>query len=125
MEVLFSITVGVIVFPKVKKRIGMQDEDVLHDPYIKQNIVDKFFGAYFVFYDRLFPAKKKETINVFSVASGHLYERFLSIMMLSVKEKTQSPVKFWIIENFLSPSFIEFLPHLSKAYDFEYELVTC
>jgi UDP-glucose:glycoprotein glucosyltransferase len=44
-------------------------------------------------------------INIFSVASGHLYERFLSIMILSVLEHTQSSVKFWFIENFLSPKF--------------------
>lgn len=44
-------------------------------------------------------------INIFSVASGHLYERFLSIMILSVLEHTQSTVKFWFIENFLSPKF--------------------
>lgn len=50
--------------------------------------------------------KKNETINVFSVASGHLYERFLSIMMISVKKQTQQPLKFWLIENFLSPSFM-------------------
>lgn len=51
------------------------------------------------------PAKKKADINIFSVASGHLYERFLSIMMLSVMKNTESRVKFWFIENFLSPSF--------------------
>lgn len=51
------------------------------------------------------PAKKKAEINIFSVASGHLYERFLSIMILSVIKNTDSRVKFWFIENFLSPSF--------------------
>ncbi|KAI5635339.1 UDP-glucose:Glycoprotein glucosyltransferase domain-containing protein [Phthorimaea operculella] len=45
-----------------------------------------------------------ETINVFSVASGHLYERFLRIMMLSVLKHTKSPVKFWFLKNYLSPS---------------------
>lgn len=45
-----------------------------------------------------------ETINVFSVASGHLYERFLRIMMLSVLKNTKSPVKFWFLKNYLSPS---------------------
>lgn len=49
--------------------------------------------------------KKKAAINIFSVASGHLYERFLSIMILSVIKNTDSRVKFWFIENFLSPSF--------------------
>ncbi|KAF9181890.1 hypothetical protein BGZ51_005123 [Haplosporangium sp. Z 767] len=70
------------------------------------------------------PAKKKADINIFSVASGHLYERFLSIMMLSVIKNTESRVKFWFIENFLSPSFKDFIPHMAEKYDFDYELVT-
>ena len=64
------------------------------------------------------------TVHVFSVASGHLYERFLRLMMLSVMRSTESPVKFWFIKNFLSPQFTETLPLLSEHYGFEYELVT-
>jgi UDP-glucose:glycoprotein glucosyltransferase len=45
-------------------------------------------------------------------------------MMLSVKKQTNHPVKFWLIENFLSPSFLKFLPSLAKAFGFDYELVT-
>lgn len=62
-------------------------------------------------------------------------------MILSVLKHTQSTVKFWFIENFLSPSFVvsqqcnvyctfdvesgkEFLPHFAAEYKFEYELVT-
>jgi hypothetical protein len=37
---------------------------------------------------------------------------------------TQSSVKFWFVENFLSPSFKSFIPHLAQAYGFEYELIT-
>ncbi|GES84353.1 UDP-glucose:Glyco protein glucosyltransferase-domain-containing protein [Rhizophagus clarus] len=69
-------------------------------------------------------SKNKAEINIFSVASGHLYERFLSIMILSVLKHTKSRVKFWFIENFLSPSFKDFIPHMAKEYNFEYELVT-
>ncbi|XP_039296318.1 UDP-glucose:glycoprotein glucosyltransferase [Nilaparvata lugens] len=64
-----------------------------------------------------------ETINIFSVASGHLYERFLRIMMLSVLKNTKSPVKFWFLKNYLSPTFKDFLPRMSKEYGFQYELV--
>lgn len=60
-----------------------------------------------------------ETINIFSIASGHLYERFLRyqlicdiidisndrIMMLSVLKHTKNPVKFWFLKNYLSPQF--------------------
>ena len=44
-------------------------------------------------------------IHVFSLATGHLYERLLRIMMLSVTKRTSMPVKFWLFENYLSPSF--------------------
>jgi UDP-glucose:glycoprotein glucosyltransferase len=45
-------------------------------------------------------------------------------MTLSVMKHTNATVKFWFIEDFLSPSFLEFLPHLADEYGFEYELVT-
>jgi hypothetical protein len=66
---------------------------------------------------------KNDVINVFTVASGLLYEvshwrryrilpdlisrrkRMAFIMMISVVRHTESAVKFWIIENFVSPSF--------------------
>ncbi|XP_052737381.1 UDP-glucose:glycoprotein glucosyltransferase [Bicyclus anynana] len=64
-----------------------------------------------------------ETINVFSVASGHLYERFLRIMMLSVLKHTKSPVKFWFLKNYLSPSLKDILPYMAQEYGFSYELV--
>eukprot|EP00501_MAST-03F_sp_TOSAG23-6_P002044 GSMAST32.ASY1.ANO1.2133.1 assembled CDS len=51
-----------------------------------------------------------DTIHIFSVATGHLYERFLKIMMLSV--------------NFLSPGFINDVKKLSISYRFEVDLVT-
>lgn len=85
--------------------------------------------------------EKDNVINIFSVASGHLYERFLRwvseswppltctnnliyfsavvltalsppifsfplrIMMLSVLKNTKTPVKFWFLKNYLSPTF--------------------
>lgn len=56
-----------------------------------------------------------ETINIFSVASGHLYERFLRIMMLSVLKHTKSPVKFWFLKNYLSPTF--------KVFTFVFDVI--
>uniref|UniRef100_A0A671SUR7 UDP-glucose:glycoprotein glucosyltransferase 2-like n=1 Tax=Sinocyclocheilus anshuiensis TaxID=1608454 RepID=A0A671SUR7_9TELE len=67
--------------------------------------------------------KKKDVLNIFSVASGHLYERFLRIMMLSVLQHTKTPVKFWFLKNYLSPSFKDTISHMAKAYGFQYELV--
>uniref|UniRef100_A0A3Q2EG56 UDP-glucose ceramide glucosyltransferase-like 1 n=1 Tax=Cyprinodon variegatus TaxID=28743 RepID=A0A3Q2EG56_CYPVA len=67
--------------------------------------------------------KKEDILNIFSVASGHLYERFLRIMMLSVLRHTNTPVKFWFLKNYLSPSFKETISHMAKSYGFQYELV--
>eukprot|EP00698_Gefionella_okellyi_P017280 TRINITY_DN5036_c0_g1_i2.p1 TRINITY_DN5036_c0_g1~~TRINITY_DN5036_c0_g1_i2.p1 ORF type:complete len:1093 (+),score=245.80 TRINITY_DN5036_c0_g1_i2:1175-4453(+) len=63
------------------------------------------------------------TVHVFSIASGHLYERFLKIMILSVMKHTSPPVKFWLIGNWLSPAFKAFLPHMAARYGFEFELI--
>ena len=62
-------------------------------------------------------------MHVFSLASGHLYERFLKIMMMSVVERTRRKVKFWLLKNFLSPAFMGFLPTMAREVGFEYELV--
>ncbi|XP_063281811.1 UDP-glucose:glycoprotein glucosyltransferase 2 [Pelobates fuscus] len=67
--------------------------------------------------------KKSDILNIFSVASGHLYERFLRIMMLSVLRHTKTPVKFWFLKNYLSPTFKEIIPYMAKEYGFQYELV--
>ncbi|MGH0147838.1 UNVERIFIED_CONTAM: hypothetical protein FKN15_073739 [Acipenser sinensis] len=67
--------------------------------------------------------EKDDVINIFSVASGHLYERFLRIMMLSVLKHTKTPVKFWFLKNYLSPAFKEFIPYMAEEYGFQYELV--
>ncbi|XP_069614135.1 UDP-glucose:glycoprotein glucosyltransferase 2 [Ranitomeya imitator] len=67
--------------------------------------------------------KKSDVLNIFSVASGHLYERFLRIMMLSVLRHTKTPVKFWFLKNYLSPRFTEIIPDLAEEYGFQYELV--
>ncbi|XP_078432136.1 EMS-MUTAGENIZED BRI1 SUPPRESSOR 1 isoform X2 [Wolffia australiana] len=68
--------------------------------------------------------RRGKTINIFSVASGHLYERFLKIMILSILRNTQRPVKFWFIKNYLSPQFKDVIPHMAREYGFEYELIT-
>ena len=65
-----------------------------------------------------------ETVHVFSIASGHLYERFLRIMMLSVRKNTKNPLKFWFLGSYLSPKFKSSLPHLSQQWNFSYELVS-
>ncbi|AOA61534.1 GQ67_02370T0 [Komagataella phaffii] len=66
---------------------------------------------------------KNAGINIFTVTSGHLDERFLSIMANSVMKHTEHTVKFWLIENYMSPAFKENLPFLSQRFGFEYELI--
>ncbi len=69
-------------------------------------------------------ANENATVHVFSIASGHLYERFLSIMMYTTVRATKNPVKFWFLKQFLSPQFKRFLPVMAAKYGFEFELVT-
>jgi UDP-glucose:glycoprotein glucosyltransferase len=69
-------------------------------------------------------SKCNETIHVFSVASGHRYERLLRIMMLSVRKHTDCPLHFWLIENFLSPHFRRLLPALAAKVGFAVSRVT-
>jgi UDP-glucose:glycoprotein glucosyltransferase len=68
-------------------------------------------------------ARKGDTIHVFSIASGHLYERFLRIMILSVCKNTANPVTFWFLEDFLSPNFKLAMPYMAEKYGFQYRWV--
>lgn len=114
---------------RVLKKKGFEEAKLVEDE--EEEAKKKGEG----FFDRLFKKasdddKKKassngedDTVHVFSVASGHLYERFLRIMMLSVKRNTQSKVKFWIIKNFLSPAFMESIDEMGREFGFEVELV--
>ncbi len=68
--------------------------------------------------------KSLDTIHVFSLASGHLYERLLRIMMLSVRKRTSGPIKFWLVENFLSPQFKESIQFMANEMGFDVGLVT-
>jgi UDP-glucose:glycoprotein glucosyltransferase len=63
-------------------------------------------------------------IHVFSLATGHLYERFLRIMMLSATKQTSRPIKFWLFENYLSPRFKEIAAIMSEKYGFQIGYVT-
>jgi len=120
---------GVTLFPRLSRKAGMEDEDVLETTgladtaasYLKkgQSLLSSFgLGG------KKSSATTQAEINIFSVASGHLYERMLNIMMLSVIKHTSHSVKFWFIEQFLSPSFKRSLPYLAEHYGFQYEMVT-
>ena len=61
---------------------------------------------------------------MFSLASGHLYERFLKIMMKSVSSEASKRVHFWLIENFLSPQFKDSVPSLCAHYGYNVSYVS-
>ena len=56
----------------------------------------------------------EETVHIFSLASGQLYERLLKVMVMGVKAHTTAPLKFWFLSNFASPQFkvCDFVPRL-------------
>jgi UDP-glucose:glycoprotein glucosyltransferase len=84
------------------------------------NHLHRLFGKKQTEQDAALVAKSKQAdINIFSVASGKLYERFLSIMIASVMEHTESTVKFWFIENFLSPEFKVKINYVLRKAEYE------
>ncbi|KAJ3833052.1 UDP-glucose:glycoprotein glucosyltransferase-domain-containing protein [Lentinula raphanica] len=129
-EITVTSFEGQTLYPQFSRLPGMEREDVLAEPEEEES--SSVFGSMFSSVKSLFKsheatvevAEEQADINIFTVASGLLYERFVGIMILSVLRNTKSTVKFWFIENFLSPSFLEFIPHLAEAYHFKYELVT-
>lgn len=113
-----------IVKVRVQKKADKMNEDLLSEDSESKGIWDSIASITGGGSKKDDGEKKKEDVlNIFSVASGHLYERFLRIMMLSVLRHTKTPVKFWFLKNYLSPSFKETISHMAESYDFQYELV--
>lgn len=121
---------GTTLYPRLKRNPGMEKVDVLEE---EGETDDSIVSRGLKFAESLFGgSQKKEVvssqeqaeINIFSVASGHLYERMLNIMMVSVMRNTKHTVKFWFIEQFLSPEFKDFIPYMAEEYGFKYEMVT-
>ncbi|KAF4554549.1 Glucosyltransferase-like protein [Elsinoe fawcettii] len=154
-EIALSSFRGTTLFPRLSRKPGMEEEDVLEpskSTFEKTadaladaagNVLNRFGVDGKGAGDWLSKASQKVAslsggstgskaistlphadINIFSVASGHLYERMLNIMMVSVMKHTSHTVKFWFIEQYLSPSFKAFLPFLAEEYGFRYEMVT-
>lgn len=99
----------------VKKKEGMESAILLSDdelPLVKDHEVSEVVS------------EDDDTIHVFSLATGHLYERLLRIMMLSVVKQSSKPVKFWLFENYLSPSFKSTIEKMSLNYNFQVQFVT-
>ncbi|XP_056244976.1 UDP-glucose:glycoprotein glucosyltransferase 2 isoform X3 [Seriola aureovittata] len=121
-----------IIKVRVQKKADKINEDLLSETSESKGIWDSIASVWSSFEKSITGGgskkddgekKKEDVLNIFSVASGHLYERFLRIMMLSVLRHTKTPVKFWFLKNYLSPSFKETISHMAESYDFQYELV--
>ncbi|RDL31779.1 Uncharacterized protein BP5553_09181 [Venustampulla echinocandica] len=127
-EVVLMSFQGATLYPRLSRKPGMEDEDVLEAKTdTKLDIVSRglsFAQGILGKGKSVEPKQEQAEINIFSVASGHLYERMLNIMMVSVMKHTNHTVKFWFIEQFLSPSFKDFIPYLAAEYGFKYEMVT-
>ena len=118
---------GVTLYPKLSRNKGYETADVLETgpkPGSAMDYLNRASSAFSSSFTKSASSVEHADINIFSVASGHLYERMLNIMILSVLKNTKSTVKFWFIEQFLSPSFKELLPGLASHYNFSYEMVT-
>ena len=128
-EVVLMSFRGITLYPRLRRRPGQEQADVLASETPEEGtgllsqglrLVRDLVGT-----NKASSRSDEEhaEINIFSVASGHLYERMLNIMLVSVMKHTRHTVKFWFVEQFLSPSFKEFIPHLAAAYGFRYEMV--
>lgn len=116
---------GSIVRPALAKQPGKENVELIKSPRSKPeepSLVGRVAGF---FSSMLAPSGSQQAeVNVFSLASGHLYERLLKTMMASVMKNTGSTVKFWLLENYMSPELKESLPAMSEYYGFKYELLT-
>ncbi|ODV83744.1 glycosyltransferase family 24 protein [[Candida] arabinofermentans NRRL YB-2248] len=115
---------GAYLFPVFHKNSGYEEMSLIDADGSNgdsNGIISKVSG----WFKRITSKKSNHAdINIFTVASGHLYERFLGIMTASVMRHTKHTVKFWLIENYMSPKLKKHLTHLAKKYNFEYELIT-
>ncbi|XP_051938490.1 UDP-glucose:glycoprotein glucosyltransferase 2 isoform X2 [Hippocampus zosterae] len=112
-----------IIKVRVQKKAEKMNEDLLSETSESKGLWDSITSIAGRGPKKDEGEKKEDVLNIFSVASGHLYERFLRIMMLSLLRHTKTPVKFWFLKNYLSPAFKETISHMAESYGFQYELV--
>jgi len=102
----------------VSRKPGMQGVELLTDGTGDSDIVGAENSSTVV------PNDDDDVVHVFSLATGHTYERLLRIMMLSVTKRTSVKVKFWLFENFLSPSFKSSALAMASKIGCDIEFVT-
>lgn len=94
-----------VIKVKVSKKPGKQHEDLLRDDDEPDESANSLWGSFSSWTGSSSKPEQNaskdaadDKLNIFSVASGHLYERLLRIMMLSVLKHTKTPVKFWFLK---------------------------
>lgn len=117
---------GLVLKPRFTTNSGYENKFIFEEDDNIESEDDNKIGSFMksLLKSKAPTTKKHADINIFTIASGHLYERFLSIMTASVMAHTDKLVKFWIIENYISSHFKKLLPLLAQEYNFEYELIT-
>lgn len=98
---------------KIKKSVNLN----IHSDK-RKNYFSKLKSIY-----KYITKKEKNEINVFTISSGYAQEKLLENMIVSLLNNTDSNIKFWILENFLSLCFKKRISILSKQYKFNYNLI--
>ncbi|VDN02463.1 unnamed protein product [Thelazia callipaeda] len=123
INVLIDSFSGRTIRIRVAKKEGKEEENLLVEGKLEEEDSGDEQSIWSSISTTVSSAAKYDSINIFSLASGHLYERFLRIMILSVMKHTKHPVKFWLLKNYLSPNFKGTLSQLAMHYGFQYEFV--
>jgi UDP-glucose:glycoprotein glucosyltransferase len=114
LSVLISNFRSHVIKLKVNKKPGQTNRDLLTDDVEEDDANSIWSGGWSSWTGGTKSDSGDDgddTVDIFSLASGHLYERLLRIMMLSVLKNTKSKVKFWFLKNYLSPTFKGNEPH--------------
>lgn len=108
VEIPIASFAGEDLFLLLRPNPGQEDRDVLD---LKENALKK-------------SSQGNDVIHVFTVASGHMYERLQKIMILSATKRSSLKIKFWFIENYMSPQMKKFVPLMADQYGFDFEYVS-
>ncbi|CUM67935.1 uncharacterized protein PRCAT00005648001 [Priceomyces carsonii] len=121
-DISLSITdlKGSHILLMVKKNAGFKTIDLPGYDESSSSFVRYFFKPW----GRKVEQNRQADVNIFTIASGHAYERLVAIMIASIREHSDKTLKFWIIEDFLSPQFKELIPDLEARLGVEIELIS-
>uniref|UniRef100_A0A3P8XFW7 UDP-glucose glycoprotein glucosyltransferase 2 n=1 Tax=Esox lucius TaxID=8010 RepID=A0A3P8XFW7_ESOLU len=119
VKVLLNSFHSKIIKVRVQKKADKMNEDLLTEATENKGLWDSIAsltggGSSSEDEDK----KREDVLNIFSVASGHLYERFLRpahIVRFCINRKKHTNVLFFLQG--------ESIPYMAETYGFQYELV--